>query len=63
MVRNTILSVDDMRKSDVSGTDITIHDNVVLAFGKRITANELNEGSVSVDTLRKQDIWRRVYKH
>ncbi len=45
-----ILSVDDVRKSDVESTDVAIHDLVVLASAKRTTANEVNAGSVSVDT-------------
>ena len=34
IVKCKILSVDDVANSDVYGTDITIHDNVVLASGK-----------------------------
>ena len=34
--------MDDVRKSDVNGTDITIHDNVVLVSGKSITAENMN---------------------
>jgi hypothetical protein len=46
--------LDDVRKSDVSGTDITIEDNIVLASGKCIIANEVNAGSAGVGTLQKQ---------
>ena len=53
IVKDKILSVYDVRKSDANGADITIHDNVVPASGKRITANEVNAGSVSLDTSEK----------
>ncbi len=45
--------MDDVGKSDVCGTDITIHDDVVLASGRRTTSEEVNAGSVSVDSLQK----------
>ena len=44
----------DVRQSDASGTDFTINDNIVLASGKSIIANEVKAGSMSVDTVQKK---------
>ncbi len=46
--------MDDVSKSDLNSSDITIHDNVVLVSGKSITANEVKAGPVSVDTVQKK---------
>ena len=40
----------------MNGTSITIHDNVVLASEKSITAHEVKAGSVSVDTVQKKTV-------
>ena len=55
IIKDKILSVEDVRKSDVNGADITIHDNVVLASINCVIAGEVDADYVSVDTSRHEE--------